>query len=203
MSASATSTSRKPSTSVSGSRSAASTGGMTAFSAATIAATTSAPQKSSMLTPGRSPPATISATPVASHETRSGNSRQRGRSGCQRRGLAVGRLGCASHQVSVPPSSRAVRRSSAPLLAVTSPECVDRASARVGGRYRDVAASDRSSAVDLRPAVRESSTSAGTIRIASARAAAFPPAALMTAAASLPRCTATARAFESRPGPGR
>ena len=42
---------------------------MTAFSAATIAATTSAPQKLSMPTPGRSPAATISATPVASHET--------------------------------------------------------------------------------------------------------------------------------------
>ena len=43
----------------------------------------SAPQKLSMSTPGRIPAATITATPVASHETRSGNSRQRGRSGCQ------------------------------------------------------------------------------------------------------------------------
>ena len=83
MTASATSTSRKPRTSMSGSRSAASTGGMIAFSTETIAATSSAPQKPSMWTPGRSPAATISATPVASHETRSGNNRKRGRSGFQ------------------------------------------------------------------------------------------------------------------------
>ena len=56
---------------------------MTAFSAATIAATTSAPQKLSMWTPGRIHEATIRATPVANHETRSGNSRRRGRSGFQ------------------------------------------------------------------------------------------------------------------------
>ena len=36
-----------------------------------------------MLTPGRSPAATINAMPMASHETTSGNSRKRGRSGCQ------------------------------------------------------------------------------------------------------------------------
>ena len=83
MTASAISTSRKPRTSVSGNRNAASTGGMTAFSAATITATSSAPQKSSMLTPGRIPAATIKATPVASHETTSGNNRKRGRSVCQ------------------------------------------------------------------------------------------------------------------------
>ena len=77
----ATSTSRKPRTSVSGNRSAASTGGMTAFSAAATAATSSAPPKLSMLTPGRIPAATIKATPVASHDTTSGNTRQRGRSG--------------------------------------------------------------------------------------------------------------------------
>jgi len=34
-----------------------------------------------MLTPGRSPAATMSATPVASHEASSGNSLKRGRSG--------------------------------------------------------------------------------------------------------------------------
>ncbi len=56
---------------------------MTAFSAATITATSSAPQKLSMWTPGRIAAATIKATPVASHETRRGNSRRRGRSGCQ------------------------------------------------------------------------------------------------------------------------
>ena len=66
-----------------GNRSAASTGGMTAFSAAAMSATSSAPQKLSMLTPGSSPAATIRATAVASHETTSGNSRQRGRSGRQ------------------------------------------------------------------------------------------------------------------------
>ena len=82
MSASATRTTRKPSTSVSGNRRAASTGGITAFNAATTAATTSAPQKLLTLTPGRIAAATISATPVASHETRSGNTRKRGRSGC-------------------------------------------------------------------------------------------------------------------------
>ena len=75
--ASASSTSRKPTTSVSGSRSAASTGGTIALSAATIAATSSAPQKLSTLTPGSSPAATINATPIASHETTSENSRQR------------------------------------------------------------------------------------------------------------------------------
>ena len=68
---------------MSGKRSAASTGGMTAFSAATIAATTSAPQKLLMSTPGRTQAATIKATPVANHETRSGNTFKRGRSGCQ------------------------------------------------------------------------------------------------------------------------
>jgi hypothetical protein len=36
-----------------------------------------------MWTPGRIPAATITAMPVASHETRRGNNRQRGRSGCQ------------------------------------------------------------------------------------------------------------------------
>ena len=77
----ATSTSTNPRTSVSGNRSAASTGGMTAFSAAATAATSSAPPKFSMLTPGRIPAATIKATPVASHDTMSGNTRQRGRSG--------------------------------------------------------------------------------------------------------------------------
>jgi hypothetical protein len=81
MTASATSTSRKPRTSMSGRRSAASTGGMTAFSAATTAATSSAPQKLSMWTPGRIAAATISATPVATHETRRGNNRKRGSSG--------------------------------------------------------------------------------------------------------------------------
>ena len=40
------------------------------------------PRSSSMLTPGRSPAATISATPIASHETASAHSRKRGRSGC-------------------------------------------------------------------------------------------------------------------------
>ena len=64
-----------------GRRSAASTGGMTAFNAAATTATSSAPQKLSMLTPGSSPAATIRATPVASHEAISGNSRKRGRSG--------------------------------------------------------------------------------------------------------------------------
>ena len=56
---------------------------MTAFSTATITATSSAPQKSSMWTPARIAPATIRATAVATHETTSGNNRQRGRSGCQ------------------------------------------------------------------------------------------------------------------------
>ena len=83
MSASAIRTSRKPSTSVSGNRSAARKGGITAFSAATITATTSAPQKLLMSTPGRMPAATISAMAVPSQETRSGNSRSRGRSGFQ------------------------------------------------------------------------------------------------------------------------
>ena len=83
MRASATNTSRKPRRSVSGNRRAARTGGMTAFSAATITAMSSAPQKSSMWTPGRIPAATIKAMPVASHETRRENGRQRGRSGFQ------------------------------------------------------------------------------------------------------------------------
>ena len=83
MTASAINTSKKPRTSVSGSRSAASTGGITAFNAATTAATTSAPKKLSMWTPARIPAATITATPVANQETRRGNSRKRGRSGCQ------------------------------------------------------------------------------------------------------------------------
>ena len=61
---------------MSGNRNAASTGGMTAFSTATIAATTSAPQKLSMSTPGRSHAATIKATPVANHDTSSGNNLQ-------------------------------------------------------------------------------------------------------------------------------
>ena len=56
---------------------------MTAFSAATMAATSSAPQKLPMSTPGRIAAATIKATPVANHETSKGNSRKRGRSGCQ------------------------------------------------------------------------------------------------------------------------
>ena len=81
--ASATSTSRKPRTSVNGNRSAASTGGMTAFSAETITATRSAPQKLLISTPGRSHAATISATPVANHETTSGNNRKRGAAGFQ------------------------------------------------------------------------------------------------------------------------
>ena len=97
MSASAISTSRKPRTSVSGNRSAARTGGMTAFSTATIAATTSAPQKVSISTPGRSHEATIRATPVANHETSSGNNLRRGRSGCQ--DVAVRRLGVARRHV--------------------------------------------------------------------------------------------------------
>ncbi len=83
MTASAINTTRKPRTSVSGNRSAARMGGMTAFSAATMAATSSAPQKLSMSTPGRIAAATIRARPVANHETSRGNSRQRGRSGCQ------------------------------------------------------------------------------------------------------------------------
>ncbi len=83
MSASATSTSTKPNTSVSGSRSAASTGGMTAFRTATMAAMTSAPLKSSTLTPGRTSAAAIRATAEVNQVTRSGTSRQRGRS-CRR-----------------------------------------------------------------------------------------------------------------------
>ena len=79
--ASAISTSRNPRTRVSGSLSAASTGGITAFSAATTTATRSAPQKLWTSTPGKAQDATINATPVASHETASGNNRRRGRSG--------------------------------------------------------------------------------------------------------------------------
>ncbi len=76
-------TRRNPRTSVSGNRIAASTGGMTAFSAATTAATTSAPQKVPMSTPGSAHEATIKATPVANHDTSSGNNLMRARSGCQ------------------------------------------------------------------------------------------------------------------------
>ena len=36
-----------------------------------------------MSTPGRTHAATINATPVANHDTRSGNTFKRGRSGCQ------------------------------------------------------------------------------------------------------------------------
>src|SRR5215218_632938 len=36
-----------------------------------------------MVTPGRSPAATINAMPMASHDRASGNTRKRGRSGCQ------------------------------------------------------------------------------------------------------------------------
>ena len=55
--------------------------------------------KLSMLTPGRIPAATINAMPMASHETASGNTRKRGRSGCQLRGLAVRQLRVAGHHV--------------------------------------------------------------------------------------------------------
>ena len=67
---------------------------MTAFSTATIAATTSAPQKVSMSTPGRIHAATISATPVANHETSEREQLQARALGLP--GVAVRRLGVAS-----------------------------------------------------------------------------------------------------------
>ena len=82
--ASASRTSTKPRTSVSGNRSAASTGGMTAFSAAAIAATSKRPPEAvDARRPATTPPATISATPVASHDASRPNTVNRGRSGFQ------------------------------------------------------------------------------------------------------------------------
>ena len=109
--ASAIRTSRKPRTSVSGNRNAASTGGMTAFSNATTAATTSAPQKLPMSTPGRTHEATIKATPVANHDTTSGNTFRLGRSGCQ--AVDWPYSGCGSLGVMVSSSWAAEESSSA------------------------------------------------------------------------------------------
>ena len=122
MSASAASTSTKPDTSVSGSRSAASRGGMTAFRTATMAAMTSAPLKSSTLTPGRINAAAINATAEVSQVTRSGTSCQRGLSGGRGADWPEVCSGVPAIRCLFLPRRAAVRRSSAPLLAVTSPD---------------------------------------------------------------------------------
>ena len=79
---------------------------MTALNAAVIAATSSAPQKSSMLTPGQDAGGHHQrATPVASHDTSSGNTRQRGRSGFHAEDFSPsGGVGLTGHHIA--PRSR-------------------------------------------------------------------------------------------------
>ena len=76
---------------------------MTAFSVATIAATRSAPQKLLTSTPGSTHEATISAVPVASQETTSGNTFKLARSGFQP--IARPYVGVSSLGVTCPPRS--------------------------------------------------------------------------------------------------
>ena len=82
MSASATRTSRKPTTSMNGSRSAASTGGKTAFRIAISACNHEGGPDPT--TRAREPAATQTAAAPMTHETIDGTSRNRGVVGCQR-----------------------------------------------------------------------------------------------------------------------
>ena len=84
ISASATRTSRKPTTSMKGSRSAASTGGTIAFRIAISAATTKADPTPPRATPGTSQAATQTAPAPVAHATIDGTSRNRGGAGRQR-----------------------------------------------------------------------------------------------------------------------
>ena len=68
-----------------------------------------------MPTPGRIPAATINATPVASHETTSGNNRKRRALGLPGCGLAVGRLGTVTHHVLLLRAVDEAASSAAPL----------------------------------------------------------------------------------------